>query len=129
MEVFRAMKADATRHPVLGASRRTLGAKPGSPPDGDIPISCDGLVHPGTGGMSVAPKDPCYLPHHRRPQSLGGNGRDPVFKTQVEILPDSLTVIQDQPTHALVSPVKECQFDSYQAAIHQTQADWSVSHE
>ena len=47
---------------------------------GEIPVGPDGLVHPGTGGMSVSPYDPGNLPEHRRPPEFGGTGRDPVWE-------------------------------------------------
>jgi hypothetical protein len=123
-ELFRAMKADKNNLPLLGQSGRTLGARPGAPPDGDIPILENGLVEPSSGGMSVAPDDPNHLPDHRRPASLKGNGRDPVFKIQVELLTKSLKVRQDKPTHAMIEPTSECLFDFYQSEIHSTQSDW-----
>jgi len=128
MELFRAMKADKNNLPLAGQTSRTLGARPGGPPDGDIPILENGLVLPSSGGMSVAPNDPRHLPPHRRPRSLQGNGRDPVFKLQVELLPESLKVRQDKSTHAMIEPSNECFFDFYQNQIHNTQSDWILFH-
>ncbi len=122
--LFRAMKANDDDLPIQGQSGRTLGARPGT----DIPLSETETVAPGSGGMSVAPDDPGNLPNHRRPPSLGGDGRDPVFKIQVDLLPNSLTINQDKPTHAMIEPACECLFDFYQTEIHNTQSDWTISH-
>lgn len=65
--------------PMAGPTARTLGARPGSPPDGDIPI-VGGMVRPGTGGMSVSPPPPENLPPHRRPPEYGGKGKDPIWE-------------------------------------------------
>jgi hypothetical protein len=41
----------------------------------DISVDPDGYVYPRTGGLSVAPGDPRYLPDVRRPRELGGRGK------------------------------------------------------
>ena len=123
--VFRAMKAEGMM-PLTGRSRRTLGAIPGEPPKGDIPVGRDGCVAPRTGGMSVAPDDPINLPRHRRPPTLGGEGRDPVFRYATTALPATLALCSDHPEHAFMEPCNECMFDEYQTAIHGTRSNWEV---
>lgn len=125
--VFRAMKAEGIL-PILGSSRRTLGAKTGQPPDGDIPVGATGRVDPRTGGMSVAPDDPVNLPRHRRPPSLGGEGRDPVFRYAVQRIPATLTLRREQHDHAVVEPCDVSFFSEYQETIHGTRNDWEVHH-
>ena len=66
--------ADRSR-PRCGPDARSLGARVPR----DIEPDDRGDVHPETGGMSVSPDDPRNLPQHRRPPSLGGPGKDPVF--------------------------------------------------
>ena len=78
--------------------------------------------------MSVAPDDPMHLPDHRRPPSLGGNGKDPVFRYEVALKPHSLFISLDSETHALVEPQARTTFDEYQRAIHSTQQKWMLSH-
>ena len=85
-----------------------------------------GKVAPRTGGMSVAPDDPVNLPRHRRPPALGGEGRDPVFRYAVAVMPPTLVLRRDQPDHAMVEPHDTCFFDAYQVAIHGTRSDWEV---
>ena len=125
--LFRAMKSDGTK-PIVGETRRELGAKPGAPPDGDIPVDAFGRVEAGTGGMSVAPCEVKHLPRHRRPPAFGGEGRDPVFFLSASLLPESLAVRMDRPTHAMVEPTSRCTFIEYQEALHATRPTWELYH-
>src|SRR5580658_6844767 len=79
---FRAMKEDRDAYPITGSSSRTLGVRIDGP-SRDILVAMDGTVSPRTGGMSVALDTAQNLPKHRLPKSLGGEGRDPVFKDVV----------------------------------------------
>lgn len=76
--LYRSMRAaDIGLMPAVGPTGRTLGARVPL----DIPVDADGMVSPGTGGMSVAPFSPANLPSHRRPSSLpGGTSKDPVWR-------------------------------------------------
>jgi len=85
------MKAADDGLPMIGESGRYLGARPdlpGRPRDGDIPIT-DGMVRPGTGGMSVSPPV-TNLPLHRRPRRYGGRSKDSVFVLDTDKLPEEL---------------------------------------
>ena len=102
MLVYRAMKAAGDALPVIEATARGLGARPGV----DIPLA-DGMVAPATGGMSVTADDPSKLPRHRLPVKMGGEGRDPVFQLDRAQLPTTLVVRRDEPNaayHAFVEP-------------------------
>lgn len=81
-------------------------------------------MHPGTGGMSVAPDDPRHLPPHRRPRSLDGTGVDPVFEVVGSRLPASLAVRRDRSTHALVEPAEIMGVEEYQVALCDTRWLW-----
>ena len=85
-ELYRGMR-EADGLPVTGPTARTLGARPGV----DVPVGPDGMVHPGTGGVSVSPDSPLNLPPHRRPPEFGGTGRDPVWRLDERDLPDGLS--------------------------------------
>lgn len=117
--VFRAMREDTDGLPTVGPTSRTLGARLGEPE----PIN--GLIVPMTGGMSVAIDDPKALPEHRRPPSLGGTGRDPVFLALVP-LSNSLHIRQDRPPHqhGLVEPLTTCSPDEYQGLLAATRLQW-----
>lgn len=84
--MFRAMKEEGDGLPVIGRSGRTLGVRV----EGairDIPVAPDGTVAPASGGMSVALDDLIRLHKPRLPRSLGGEGRDPVFRALRDDLP------------------------------------------
>ena len=120
--VFRAMKEDSNGKPLTGRSARTLGVRICGPRI-DIPI-CAGRVYPQTGGMSVTPDCVMRLPKSRRPKSLGGWGRDPVFSLQVSDLSSSLTLRGDKPTHALIEPSRCCLFEEFEQHLHDTKERW-----
>jgi hypothetical protein len=77
--IFRAMKAEADGLPTAGRSGRAPGVRIGGP-SRDITVEQDGTVQPRDGGMSVALDAALNLPKPRLPRSLGGEGRDPVFR-------------------------------------------------
>ncbi|MEX3970503.1 RHS repeat-associated core domain-containing protein [Paraburkholderia caribensis] len=70
-DVYRAMKTGGDNLPIAEPTARGLGARPGV----DIPVDSNGMVHPDTGGISVAPESTANLPPHRPPESLGGRER------------------------------------------------------
>ncbi len=82
--LYRGMEETPDGEPAIGPSAITLGARPHI----DIRVDLSGSVHPGTGGMSVAPDTPSNLPRHRRPPEHGGTGKDPLWSIQ-EISRDS----------------------------------------
>lgn len=121
--LFRTMQADADGLPRVGATFRTLGARPGR----DLPVEPSGHVRPDTGGMSVTANDPKALPKPVRPRSLGGESRDTLFSVQSGDLPADVALRDDPPggAHLLVEPVARMFFEAYQGAIHGTRPKWS----
>jgi hypothetical protein len=120
--LYRAMTPAADGLPLIAPTARGLGVRPGT----DIAVNDDGLVYPGTGGMSVSPTI-AGLPLHRRPQDLGGTGKDPVFCTCVADIPDSLVYRPDplNPTgHGFVEPAAPMPIDFYQENIGSTRPFW-----
>jgi hypothetical protein len=105
---------------MAGPTARTLGVRPGD----DIPV-VSGRVRPGTGGMSVAPDSPMNLPDHRRPPSLGGTGKDPVWAMTIDSLGDDLVFHQDRPNHGLFEPAREMSIDDLQRALADLASKWS----
>ncbi len=118
--IYRGMREGAEGVPVPGPTARTLGARPGT----DIPIDADGMVHSGSGGMSVAPS-PGALPTHRRPPEIGGTGKDPVWGMSTSDLPSDLQVVPDGPTHGTVQPSRSMTAEQYQKALCSTSECWS----
>jgi hypothetical protein len=121
--MFRAMKADRDGCPTTGPSSRTLGVRIDGP-SRDILVGLDGTVSPGTGGMSVALDAAQNLPKHRLPKSLGGEGRDPVFRMSSAALPASLLVRPDRRPHAFVEPAVVCLFEQYEKNLRGTRLSW-----
>ena len=114
------MRLEVDGLPKLGRSSRELGVRINV----DLPVSEDGSVEPGTGGMSVAVDEALNLPKHRRPRSLGGEGRDPVFGLETRVLPDDLAVRVDQRPHAFVEPAQRSTLQRYEAALALTRSSW-----
>lgn len=121
--VYRAMKQDLDGFPQVGRSARALGVRIAGPHE-DLPVFPGNVVRPATGGMSVVFDDPRSLPKFRRPRSLGGEGRDPVFAMDVTMVPSSLVVRPDRPPHALVEPADECLLGDYERALYGTRGSW-----
>lgn len=120
---FRAMKSGATGRPRCGETGATLGVRPR-----DVEIEGDNLVRPSTGGMSVTPDDPAYLPEEFRPDSLGGIGRLPVFEISEDALGETLSVRPDpkRPTrHAFVEPRLPMSLQEYQCSLCATSPYWT----
>ena len=120
-DMFRAMRLEIDGLPKLGRSARELGVRINV----DLPVGADGSVEPGTGGMSVAVDDALNLPKHRRPRSLGGEGRDSVFGLQTRALPDDLALRVDQRPHAFVEPARRSALPRYEAALALTRSSWT----
>src|SRR5258707_12666962 len=125
--IFRAMKEDRDGYPITGSSSRTLGVRIEGP-SRDILVALDGTVSPGTGGMSAVLGVARNLPKHRLPKSLGGEGRDPVFKMSSAALPANLSVRPDQYPHAFVEPAIVCLFEHYEKNLWGTRVLWSNAH-
>lgn len=133
--MFRAMKKAAEdRLPELGRSARTLGvrvspagATPEDPPAFDVYPDAENRVVPGW-GLSVAMDDPGGLPRHRKPRSLGGEGRDVLFSLLVSAVGKSLHVNEDQAPHALIEPASRCPLADYEGALTATRPSWRLCH-
>lgn len=123
--VYRSMKDDGEGMPLCGPTARTLGVRI----EGDVSLNVDGLIEPGTGGMSVAVGTPSNLPRHRRPAVHGGFGPDPVWKIDVDDLPESL-IYRGDPTcptvHGFVEPKEAMTLDEYQEAVATSRAFWEL---
>jgi hypothetical protein len=81
-------------------------------------------VEPGNEGMSVTPGDPMLLPHHRKPASLGGIGRHPVWELDTSDLPEYLVYAEDTREHGFIQPAFTMEIADYQAAIEETRDLW-----
>ena len=122
MIVCRGMKEDEDGLPMIGATPRHLGARPGL----DIRVFNSGSVLSSREGMSVSPEPPENLPHHRRPPEFDGTGKDPVFAMDTDDLPEELEYLPDpkKPTHGFIRPAYTMTFEHYQRALHETRELW-----
>ena len=122
--LYRGMQETPDGKPVIGPSARTLGARPHV----DIPVDPSGSVHPGTGGMSVAPDRLSNLPRHRRPPEHGGAGKDPLWSIQERNLGVRSRYVADVvpvPTHGIIEPTIPMPFTAYQQALAETAPYWA----
>ncbi len=146
VRVLRGMLPDRDGLPRVGNTGSKLGARPGyaedemhpedrlGPGDSiwqDIPVSADGMVYPGTGGMSATIPPIDNMPPHRRPPKHGGDERirNEVYELETDNLPDNLCVRIDphaSERHAFIEPAREMSFEAYQQALHSTRALWRV---
>ena len=127
MQFFRGMKEDTDGLPVVGPTARTLGVRPGSDPTPDVlAVHPSDMLPPGKGGLSVAPDDPMHLQRHRRPASLGGIGRDPVWYIEESDLGTELCFRQDRPTHGFIEPVQAMTLQEFQDALARTRSFWEI---
>ena len=121
--LYRGMQETPDGEPAIGPSARTLGARPHV----DIPVDPSGSVHPGTGGISVAPDTPSNLPRHRRPPEYGGTGKDPLWSIQASDLGAHLRYVADAvpaPIHGVIEPSISMTFAAYQQELVETAPYW-----
>jgi hypothetical protein len=113
--------------PEVEPSGRMLGVRPGNAPTPDVrAINPQDILQPGDGGMSVSPNDPMGLRKHRRPASLGGTGRDPVWFIETDDLGPDLQFRQDSQTHGVIEASRALSFQEYQDALAATRGLWSL---
>ncbi len=123
MNLFRIMLKDVVGQPVVGTSDNMLGARVGV----DIRPDGQGQVHPGKGGISVAPEDPARLPLHLRPLRLGGVCGLPLFRIEHAAVGRRLAYRPDpkKPTrHGMIEPAETMPVEAYQGALAATSPAW-----
>ena len=80
--------------------------------------------------MSVTLDNPRKMPRPRRPRSLGGEGRDPLFRMRSDRIPAELILRTDalrpQTLHACLTPARNCRFEEYQELLHGTRSNWEA---
>lgn len=93
-------------------------------------VQSDGHIHPQTGGMSVVPDDPSYLPDHRKPKWLGGTSKRPLWVIADDELPPALCYRPDDPdanglvVHGFVEPTSRMLPDDLQQHLSTTRETW-----
>jgi len=114
------MRMDANL-PRIGLSAATLGVRLGK----DIAALADGMVHPGTGGMSVTPTSASLLPSWVASELR--TGRLTVFTIRPRDLGPDLNFRRDPDNpeaHGFVEPIRPRTFDDYQRAVWNTRERW-----
>lgn len=126
MKLYRAM-ADDGGQPRIEMSAVGLGVRlTDKAPHNDVDaLAPTDPVAPGK-GMSVAPDDPADLPPRRRPASLGGTGKHPVWEIDATDLGPDLRFRQDTPTHGLIEPARPMTLAEYVAALIATRSRWHL---
>ena len=117
------MKPASDGLPVVEQTARGLGARVPA----DIQPDPAGFVDPRTGGMSVTPDDPRRMNALRRPRSLGGAGKDPLFVIQESEIGVGLAFRRDPHdslAHGFVEPAVRCLLGAYQGTIVETRPVW-----
>ena len=126
--LFRVMEPSPDGLPLVGRSARRLGVRVPH----DIPQDAGGYVHPGTGGMSVAPSSMWNLPNHRRPKGMGrgssGPADDRVYAIEEMALrsqPLDVRVDPNAPAvHAFVEPSMRMPLARYDTSLENTRISW-----
>jgi hypothetical protein len=127
MRLYRSMKEAQDGLPAVGPSGRLLGVRPGNSATPDVlAVNPSDPVLPGQGGMSVAPDDPLNLQKHRRPASLGGIGRDPVWYIETDHLGSDLEFRLERPGHGLIEPKRAIALGLFQAALAGLRPQWKL---
>lgn len=76
--------------------------------------------------MSVTRDDPGQLPEHRRPPSLGGRSRHPVWGIAVASLGVKLSCVPDRRTHHChIEPASSRPLDTFTGDLAATVDEWS----
>lgn len=133
-KIYRGMKQEQDK-PALGPTAQTLGARV---PE-DIAPDAAGMVHPGTGGMSVAPSL-ADLPSFRVPARLHklypkASGKSDLFVWSMgvgefaeEPIGDQLCLRFDPANgkHGFIEPVGSMSLNDYQNALTATQDQWAI---
>ena len=131
-KIYRGMKQEQGK-PALGAAATTLGARVPN----DIEADAGGLVHPGTGGMSVSPTLRT-LPYFCVPERLQmiyprARGRNDLAVWSMGTgdfaegsVTENLNLRPDPANtkHGLVEPASSMTLDDYQNALAATQEAW-----
>lgn len=145
MRVYRGMRRNNRDGlPKVGPAGSKLGARPGYAEDEidsedrfkpgdqirpDIWVDENGMVQPGTGGMSVAlPPMNNLVPHRRPPKHGGDDSSYEVYELDTDDLPEGLKTRGDPyglNRHFFIEPALEVSFDEYQRILESTRALWT----
>jgi hypothetical protein len=124
--------------PLVANSARGLGVRLGTGPTDDIPVTPDGVVVPGTGGMSVGPKwrdlPEIRIPHRLREKGvLNARGKDndacwrlgegPFLAGRVA---EGLGLRPDRSDHGTIEPTERAKLNKYLDDLAATRDSWVI---
>jgi len=97
--LYRTMRDDGEGRPMVIPSTSTLSPARGLGvrPVFDIAVDDNDFVEPDGDGMSVVQDSPTHLDEPRRPISLGGDSKDPLWRVEQEDLGEGLVYRLDEP--------------------------------
>lgn len=135
--------AEQNGKPKIGRSARLLGVRPTIDISIEqIPVGCLDeqsylLPEPqrklqgdlvavairNTKGMSVSLSIES-LPAFRKPSQFGGNGKDPLWQIDDNMITGDLEAVQDSPTHVSIMPRVTMALEKYESTLANTQQYW-----
>ena len=124
MTLYRGMKRDGGQ-PLIGQGGLEIrrGVDVDAFEDND-------LVGPGGGGLSVTADEPRLLPSYRRPESLGGTSKHPVWSIDRDQLPAHLLSSRpDREAHELIEPTDQVMLTDFEGRVHGTAVDWKLAYD
>jgi hypothetical protein len=123
--------------PVVGSESKMLGVRVPPHQQPDITRDANGIVIPGTGGMSVAPtwRDLPYFLIPKRLRSLmpDARGRNELacFRHGAgdfveSVVSESLVLKPDSRSHATIQPTRSMPLADFQQALAATRDGWAI---
>jgi hypothetical protein len=123
--------------PLIANTARGLGVRIGSSSEDDIPSDEDGRVHPGSGGMSVAPTWKELELHRIRkrlkhivPDARGSNldacWRMGTGQFDSGHVAEALVLRKDTYVHGFVEPAESMLAADYIGALVSTREQWAI---
>lgn len=126
VRLLRPMISAADDLPTIGHEGvRFLGVRVEPNENFDVDVDRQtGMVVLNGKGVSVTPDDVRKLPNVRRPKSLGGRGKDPVFSLAVTDIPDGLKYVEDSDSHGALAPTRAMNVEQYRKLVESTRNKW-----
>lgn len=122
--VFRAMREDSSRAPVVGSGFAHLGVRVcGVNRTGDVRPDKNNRVLPGGGGMSVYLRAESMI-GSLKPRSMGGEGRYPLWEIGLDRFPSTTKIGTVRDDHTTIEPASAMLIDDFQDALGSTRSDW-----
>ena len=130
MKLYRTMLPDPTDGlPTVGDGARMLGVRVPPNPSADIRPDVLGVVHRGTGGMSVVADDPLDMRPWLLPRGdrfRGTSKKGAVYEADAVKVQAPLALRPDGPPHHVVEPSGPLPIGDFQFALRATRSSWRI---